>query len=554
MRISYLRIKNYRTLEDVEVNFGDTYSAICGKNDSGKSNIVRAIRCLMQENDPYGYPSDDEFAIDEDFTKWCQETGNDRSIDIRLGLKILREQDAGLHEFLADYLELDPTSDLQICVSVTVRANSREIEIQTGEKTFTDIKAQTVLQRLQSSQSFFFHNSTTTEPRFRRSRGFFREFSAQYSEQIEKASTGLNRLLKRIAKEQQESFASLIGRLSDKYKVGLSLPTFNLNYFPFDLTLGDTKVDVNLDDWGSGTRNRTMILLTLFRARQIALSTASAAKITPIIVIEEPESFLHPVAQAEFGTILQDLSDEFGVQLIVTTHSPYLLSHRQPDSNILVERKVIRRQVRHTEVIPTGGEKWMEPFALVLGMRDTEFVPWREMLFSTDDYLLLVEGELDREYFSLLKDQSHGDDGLPQEIEIFPYHGKDTLKHQSLVKFIRYRFKKVFITFDLDAKDELKRTLDALGLSEGTDYMAIGVDRAGKRNIEGLVPDRVHTTVFAENPDLVQALGGTTSERNSAKSSLKRKLLDEFKRTAAAGEDYKPFYNVVKAVKKNLRA
>ncbi|MCB2037157.1 MAG: AAA family ATPase [Ottowia sp.] len=81
-----------------------------------------------------------------------------------------------------------------------------------------------------------------------------------------------------------------------------------------------------MDNWGSGTQNRTLILHRLFRAKQLSETEASASKLTPLIVIEEPESFLHPYAQAEFGRVLQDLAGEFGVQVIVTTHSPYLLS------------------------------------------------------------------------------------------------------------------------------------------------------------------------------------------------------------------------------------
>jgi hypothetical protein len=37
-------------------------------------------------------------------------------------------------------------------------------------------------------------------------------------------------------------------------------------------------------------------------------------------MIEEPECFLHPSAQAEFGRILRDLAEEFQVQVIITTH------------------------------------------------------------------------------------------------------------------------------------------------------------------------------------------------------------------------------------------
>ena len=62
----------------------------------------------------------------------------------------------------------------------------------------------------------------------------------------------------------------------------------------------DQKVEVELDEWGAGTRHRTFVLLTIFRAKQIAESLPSASKVTPIIIVEEPESFLHPLAQAEF--------------------------------------------------------------------------------------------------------------------------------------------------------------------------------------------------------------------------------------------------------------
>jgi hypothetical protein len=96
-----------------------------------------------------------------------------------------------------------------------------------------------------------------------------------------------------------------------------------------------------------------MILMTLFRARQTSQSEASASKITPIIVIEEPESFLHPSAQAEFGRILQDLSAEFQVQVIVTTHSPYMLSKEKPTSNLLLERSTSYGQLRETRLVDT---------------------------------------------------------------------------------------------------------------------------------------------------------------------------------------------------------
>ena len=65
------------------------------------------------------------------------------------------------------------------------------------------------------------------------------------------------------------------------------------------------------------------------------------------------------------------------------------------------------------------------------------------------------------------------------------------------------------------------------------------MDASGKKDIEGLLPDEVKTTVRAENPGLVdQAVNGTPDERRSAKNDLKRLYLAEFKKRATACADY----------------
>jgi len=96
-------------------------------------------------------------------------------------------------------------------------------------------------------------------------------------------------------------------------------------------------------------------------------------------VIEEPESFLHPSAQAEFSRVLQDLSEELKVQVITTTHSPYMLSKDSPEANILLQRHISYNQQRETERLDTSGEHWMEPFGLALGLNSEEFVRWRDL-------------------------------------------------------------------------------------------------------------------------------------------------------------------------------
>lgn len=557
MRISKLSLKNYRTLQDIVLEFPSYYSAICGKNDSGKTNVVRAIRCLMKEEDPYAYPKGPEFSITEDFTKWSDIDIRDRKISVGIELVVDSERDAGLHEFLLDFLTIEnPPRELFLSVEVIHSTDDPpDAKLKIAGQEFSGRKAEEVLLRLQTSRTFLFHSSTDPKSPYygRGFRGVLRDISEEYTRGLDNAKRGVDRMLKKIAREQQQEIEELLGRLRDKYRVGLSWPTFDLSYFPYNVMLGDSKVDVKLEDWGSGTRNRTMTLFTIFRAKQMADSSASASKSTPIIVVEEPESFLHPLAQAEFGRVLQDLAQEFRIQIIVTTHSPYLLNQNHPESNILLQRRVIRRQLRQTELVDTSGDKWMEPFALALGICDEEFRPWRDLFLTSSSALLLVEGEIDKEYFTLFQDPAHGSNRLNFDGEIFAYGGKDTLKNQALLRFLLDRYEKLFVTFDLDGEMAVERCLRALGLERKKDYMTIGMDQPGKRNIEGLLPDSVRIPVYADNPDLVQALSGTAEERRDAKRRLKILLLECFKSNAISGEEYYGlFYPIIKAANRKL--
>ena len=378
MRIASLKIRNYRTLESLDLHFPSTYSAICGANDSGKTNIVRAIRGLMkvEASAVVRYEGENQVSVKEDFPKWLDLEVSKREIKIELTIILDKHRDAGLYLVVSKQLSIDPGAGndaLELSMNVTHRIDltEPEVEVRAKGKSYSGVDAQEVLKKLQSSNAILFHNSTNMDTRLFYGRssigGMIREISGQHETLISSMKKTVNRGLAKISKSQQSEFEGLIGRLQTKYKVGLSCPAFDFDYLPFRITLGERKFEVPLDDWGSGTRNRTLILLTLFRAGQIGESQTSASKVTPVIIIEEPESFLHPSAQAELGLVLHDLAEELKVQVIVTTHSPYLLSMQNPTSNILLRRRILYKQLRDTEHADTSGEDWMAPFAQALG-------------------------------------------------------------------------------------------------------------------------------------------------------------------------------------------
>ena len=519
------------------------------------------MRSLMRDEDPIFRYRDEEVSYKDDLTKWIKSEGEDASITFDIEIEVDETRDAALYQFVITHLKIDETPralKIGIFLSFTSEESSPSVVATVLEKKYTGLEAEEVLKRIQTSNSIFVHNST--EPtRFMRYAdeygGLLKEFIPQYKTVTQDITNTVNRKLKSAVKEPQKEISELLGRLNNKYKVGISVPRVEFDYIPLNITLGDRKIDVPLREWGSGTKNRTLILMTLFRARQISQSETTSDKITPVIIIEEPESFLHPSAQAEFGQILQDLSEEFEVQVLVTTHSPYLLSHDNPNSNILLERKLVSQQLRESNVVEIDEDNWMEPFGLALGVVSDELQPWKKLFFSNSDKILLVEGETDKEYFEMLRNKEHGASALSFDGEIYPYGGTGNIKNNVLLRFITDRYKKVFITFDLDEKDSVERILSALSLKKNSDYIHVGKNIAGKKNIEGLLPDHVTSQVYSANPSLVQQVAhGTKEEQRSAKSQLKKLYLEQFKKTARPGtDDFKEFYALVKHINKALK-
>jgi putative ATP-dependent endonuclease of OLD family len=85
MRLSRVRIRNYRCIEDLAVDF-DEVTALIGPNDAGKSSVLRALDwCLngtagdLTEDDVSTYASPEDRAIEVEVT-FADLTATDRDV------------------------------------------------------------------------------------------------------------------------------------------------------------------------------------------------------------------------------------------------------------------------------------------------------------------------------------------------------------------------------------------------------------------------------------------------------------------------------------------
>lgn len=565
MIIRKFEAHNYRTLENVELTFNGYYTAISGKNNAGKSNIIRAIRGILNQGMRLrirgnSILSVDAFEWNDEVTSWKKESKAEIAINITL--EVSKHADAAIYKFLTNLIFKDvettsSDSDSELLkINYTKSCNNEsKYCIYWGEnEVVDDYQKQEVLKRLRNTDCLIFHNSTTTDFNpFENSMDKVTNFiSPADLNTLNKKKEDLVKIIQKSLKSHQDGLTELLGNLEEKYEVSLSTQGLNFERETINISLKERGADVSLDDWGSGTKNRTLIFLNLLNAKRAQQTSNESDRITPIILIEEPECFLHPQAQAEFGRTLQDLASELQIQIITTTHSPYLLSFKTPESNILIDRDT-RPKCKDcsSHIIDTRTDKWYEPFAVALGVNQADFGPMKDVIFSENSKILLVEGVIDKEYMTFLQSSIHGDNALSSDIEIFPYDGADNIKNNILMNFIKKKFKKVVVTVDLDRFNSVKKAVTSIGFKENVDFIPIGINEPGKQCMEGLIPTEVNSRVYAENPDLAQkAIMATGEDQKSAKNEIKKKLIEAFKIVPIQEDTHQLFYELTKKINK----
>lgn len=561
MIIKKLVAKNYRSLENFNLEFNPYYNALSGKNNSGKSNVIRALLSLLTYDFAiFKAYYESSLNYEEDYPCWKKKEKERENIEISIEIELDEQSDAGLFKFIKELIfkndEDFKSSQELLKINAIHEPDQKETKISVifGKNEIVDeYKRDELLNRLRGSRSIIFHNSTENEPfYFNRGRQdtLISYLGKEGRSEITKRKELLEQTVKKSLKRHQTEFASLLGRLKDKYDVSLGISSLNLEREFVEISLKEKGIEVSLENWGSGTKNRTLILLSLMNAKRVQESTSVNERLTPVVIIEEPESFLHPSAQAEFGRILQDIAIEFKLQIIVATHSQYLLSHKTPGANILLERNLNSRR-KGSEIVDTIGEKWYQPFALSLGIQGDDFGPFRSIIFSDSSDIILVEGSSDQEYLELLKDEKHGRDRLQFSGEIFVYGGAGNLKNSILLRFIKERFKRFVVTIDLDKYPEIVKTFENIGLKENQEYLVIGKNEPGKKAIEGLLPQSLLSKVYSENVDLVQRAVENSDEGKQARKDLKNKILEVFKSDSLNDlNNFHEFYKITRILNK----
>lgn len=324
MKIEKVRIENFRSIKKIEIDNLSTLSFIVGRNNAGKSNILKAIQGFFLNK----IVEDDIPKIDSEKEPLIEITFTDVTNNIR------------------DLLNNDPTENaLQITKvftslrTPTITVNNKDLgEYKPKEYSLKDFRD-------------LFHNYL---PLFY----YIPALRNLKNEETWKSNSLIKSLLEPVIKETSatdetvdyylQKIKSLIQNesLVMKNKINGFLKDKLDDFEYLDIGINDVNITlqtqlnvtnsleqkISASEQGAGTQN--FIILAL--AQYYAYSRANRPL---ILAFEEPEISLHPQGQRKILLAIQELLEKSStVQILLTTHSSVMLG--QESGKIILIRKI----------------------------------------------------------------------------------------------------------------------------------------------------------------------------------------------------------------------
>ena len=334
MKLTHVRIKDFRSFvgeHEFDLTSGVNY--FVGPNNSGKSNLIRAIELVL---DP-----DAEYVADRDRPASTVGVGQPRVTRITLTfhvgttapestlLRRAKKYEQAVKKGKAGKAYAD---DREVRIVASFAGGVRQTTFGARGAGAASLPADSdehkkLEEQLRSVVRFaVIHSGEDLESLLR---GKFREIlklvigdhlgdalsaaedaRAKYLEHLQ------SKLLEPLRQQVRDRVAVIFPEVTLAELVP-DVPTVERTLSSVDVRLGDV-ITTGLADKGTGVRGGVLVAMLQYLAEQSRRSL--------VLAVEEPEAFLHPGAQEAIRDELGALAKRADVTLLVTTHSPYVIS------------------------------------------------------------------------------------------------------------------------------------------------------------------------------------------------------------------------------------
>lgn len=341
MQIKNITIHNFRSIKEQKFYLKD-YSLLVGANNSGKTNIIDAMRIF--------YEKDLKFSRDRDFPKFEK---HDQESWIEIESNLTDDEFANLRE---EYKE--PNNTLRVrkyfesSTSSRVKSNQSNIygyengtlssNLFYGAKNISEAKLGDIIyipevtkvdeytklsgpSAFRNILEFVVKKVVKNSSAFENLSKSFEDFNREFKGEDSKDGFSLKNLIEDINYEIRDwdtTFGIDINQIQPQ-EIIKSL----VSHYLEDRNLKD-KMDIS--SFGQGLQRHLIYVLiklaTKYKDVPVKKEKKEFAPDFTLILFEEPEVFLHPAQQEVLNVSLKELSLENFQQVLITTHSSHFIS------------------------------------------------------------------------------------------------------------------------------------------------------------------------------------------------------------------------------------
>lgn len=333
LTLKSVEVQNFRSIvgTPLRMEFGNL-TAIVGPNNSGKSNILRALN-LFFTGEVEGAP----YTTDLDYPKGGNlSKGDQTKITVTISYEPKKEVliARALDELEAESTQLRLDGEL---LSLRLSYSKHGVESwqfigKLGVKNINRTLIEKVRDAVRQSVAFKYIpvgrdslESINREIGSELIRTIFSGWSGATKSRRE-INAAIDVLMQRLQPELESTSNSVTDSVREVFKeirhLKLRLPFSNLEEMLPSLTavISDT-AETGVRSKGAGIQTSSLIFLLKFLADNHP--QRHNARVTFIWAIEEPESFLHPSKQREMAGVMARFAQE--VQTVITTHCPHFV-------------------------------------------------------------------------------------------------------------------------------------------------------------------------------------------------------------------------------------
>ncbi len=329
MKIEKVKIKNFKSLRNVKISLNNL-TLITGRNSGGKSSFIQSLLLLKQNEDNFYTRLNKPLIINGKYI----ELGNKKDIlfedtyEENINISIYSKEVSTTLTF--------NNKDLKITLDTSI-GNLNSSEIFDLYNIFDEAFQYIATDRVTPSITYKLSDTDIEQNQI----GFKGEYTAHYLAENRRKELNIKQLIhpKSITSQLLENVSLWLSEISEGIEISATVNTdFQQVSLTYQYTYGENTTDnytpLNV---GFGITYVLPIIVAILKAKE-----------GDLLILENPESHLHPAGQSKIAELCA-IASANGVQIIVETHSDHFLNGirvatkkgplKPKDSNIYYFRK-----------------------------------------------------------------------------------------------------------------------------------------------------------------------------------------------------------------------